>query len=139
MPKLKILIAALGLTFAAPALVGDWYRDRNFENRDRPEWRRPEMRYDRDGHLRDACPSFEHFGRCPEDKIVASKKKGMWMGGNALLGYDIKDRKLIVNEPEATTVQLIFKRRNPGANHATWRSSRSRLAAGNRANFMDLR
>jgi site-specific DNA recombinase len=44
------------------------------------------------------------------DKIAASKKKGMWMGGNAPLGYDVKDRKLIVNEPEAATVQLIFKR-----------------------------
>jgi hypothetical protein len=33
----------------------------------------------------------------------------MWMGGNVPLGY-VKDRKLIVNEPEASTVRLIFKR-----------------------------
>jgi Resolvase, N terminal domain/Recombinase len=42
------------------------------------------------------------------DKIAASKKKGMWMGGNVPLGYDVKDRKLIVNEPEASTVRVIF-------------------------------
>ncbi len=44
------------------------------------------------------------------DKIAASKQKGMWMGGNVPLGYDVRDRKLIINEPEASTVQLIFKR-----------------------------
>ena len=32
------------------------------------------------------------------------------MGGNVPLGYDVKDRKLIVNEPEASTVRLIFRR-----------------------------
>ena len=34
----------------------------------------------------------------------------MWMGGNVPLGYDVKDRKLIVNEVEAETVRLIFRR-----------------------------
>jgi hypothetical protein len=34
----------------------------------------------------------------------------MWMGGNVPLGYDVKDRKLIVNETGASTVQLIFRR-----------------------------
>jgi site-specific DNA recombinase len=34
----------------------------------------------------------------------------MWMGGNVPLGYDVKDRKLIVSEPEASTVRLIFRR-----------------------------
>jgi site-specific DNA recombinase len=34
----------------------------------------------------------------------------MWMGGNVPLGYVIKDRRLIVNEAEATTVRLIFRR-----------------------------
>ncbi len=41
------------------------------------------------------------------DKIAASKRKGMWMGGPVPLGYDVKDRKLIVNEAEAETVQYI--------------------------------
>ena len=49
--------------------------------------------------------SFAQFereiaGERIRDKIAASKKKGMWMGGNVPLGYDVKDRKLIVNEPE---------------------------------------
>jgi DNA invertase Pin-like site-specific DNA recombinase len=35
------------------------------------------------------------------DKIAQSKKKGLWMGGVVPLGYDVKDRKLIVNETEA--------------------------------------
>ena len=43
-------------------------------------------------------------------KIAASKKKGMWMGGDVPLGYDVKDRKLIVGQPEASSVRLIFRR-----------------------------
>ena len=41
--------------------------------------------------------------------IAASKKKGMWMGGLPPLGYDVKERKLVVNEREARTVLLIFR------------------------------
>ena len=44
------------------------------------------------------------------DKIAASKAKGMWMGGNVPLGYDVRDRKLIVNAAEAETVRMIFRR-----------------------------
>ena len=59
--------------------------------------------------------SFAQFereiaGERIRDKIAASKKKGMWMGGNVPLGYGVKDRKLIVSEPHASTVRLIFKR-----------------------------
>ena len=43
------------------------------------------------------------------DKIAASKKKDMWMGGVAPLGYDAKDRTLVVNEVEADTVRAIFE------------------------------
>jgi len=43
------------------------------------------------------------------DKITASKKKGLWMGGLVPLGYDAKDRTLIVNEAEAQTVRTIFQ------------------------------
>lgn len=43
------------------------------------------------------------------DKITASKKKGMWMGGPAPLGYDVQDRKLIINEQEAETVRMIYR------------------------------
>ncbi|MGH9207623.1 MAG: recombinase family protein, partial [Acidimicrobiales bacterium] len=44
------------------------------------------------------------------DKIAASKKKGMWMGGHVPLGYDVKDRKLVVNPIEAKIVRHIFGR-----------------------------
>ena len=43
------------------------------------------------------------------DKIAASKKKGMWMGGPVPLGYDVSDKKLIINESEAAQVQKIFE------------------------------
>lgn len=43
------------------------------------------------------------------DKIAASKKKGMWMGGVVPLGYDAVDRKLVINEAEAATVRTIFE------------------------------
>src|SRR5450432_4564269 len=44
------------------------------------------------------------------DKIAASKRKGLWVGGMAPLGYDTKDRKITVNEPEAEVVRTIFRR-----------------------------
>jgi site-specific DNA recombinase len=44
------------------------------------------------------------------DKIAASKKKGMWMGGMPPLGYDAKERKLVVNDGEARTVVGIYRR-----------------------------
>jgi site-specific DNA recombinase len=42
------------------------------------------------------------------DKIAASKKKGIWMGGLVPMGYDTRDRSLVVNPPEAETVRTIF-------------------------------
>jgi site-specific DNA recombinase len=59
--------------------------------------------------------SFAQFerevtGERIRDKIAASKKKGMWMGGLPSLGYDVQDRKLIVNKTEAETVRHIFRR-----------------------------
>ncbi len=44
------------------------------------------------------------------DKIAASRKKGMWMGGRVPLGYRVQDRKLLVSEPEATFVRELFRR-----------------------------
>ncbi|HEX3423350.1 MAG TPA: recombinase family protein, partial [Sphingomicrobium sp.] len=44
------------------------------------------------------------------DKIAASKAKGMWMGGNVPLGYDLGDRRLVVNPAEAAQVRHIFTR-----------------------------
>lgn len=44
------------------------------------------------------------------DKIAASKKKGMWMGGTVPLGYEARDRKLVIREEEAKTVRFLFDR-----------------------------
>ncbi len=44
------------------------------------------------------------------DKIAASKRKGLWVGGMAPLGYDTKDRKITVNEAETERVRTIFRR-----------------------------
>ena len=57
--------------------------------------------------------SFAQFerevtGERIRDKIAASKQKGMWMGGPAPLGYDVRDRKLVVNPVEAVQVERIF-------------------------------
>ena len=52
----------------------------------------------------------EVIGEVIRDKVAASRKRGMWMGGYVLLGYDVRDRKLLVNEAEAATVRMIFKR-----------------------------
>ena len=58
--------------------------------------------------------SFAQFerevtGERIRDKILASKRKGMWMGGPVPLGYDINDRHLIINEREAEQVREIFR------------------------------
>src|SRR5579862_2124025 len=57
--------------------------------------------------------SFAQFerevtGERIRDKIAASKRKGIWMGGNVPLGYDRGQGKLIVNAIEAEQVRLIF-------------------------------
>jgi site-specific DNA recombinase len=52
----------------------------------------------------------EVIGERIRDKFAASRKKGMWMGGWAPLGYEVKDRKLIVVEEDADRVRAIFKR-----------------------------
>jgi DNA invertase Pin-like site-specific DNA recombinase len=57
--------------------------------------------------------SFAQFerevtGERIRDKIAASKKKGMWMGGNVPLGYDANERTLVINPAEAETVRCIF-------------------------------
>ena len=52
----------------------------------------------------------ELTGERIRDKFAASKQKGMWMGGNPPLGYDIIDRKLVINAPEAKLIEHIFTR-----------------------------
>jgi site-specific DNA recombinase len=43
------------------------------------------------------------------DKIAASRRKGMWVGGRAVLGYDVKDKRLVVNRDAAAQVQEVFR------------------------------
>ena len=59
--------------------------------------------------------SFAQFerelaGERIRDKFAASRAKGMWMGGTIPLGYDVKDRKLVVNAAEAARIRVIFQR-----------------------------
>jgi len=59
--------------------------------------------------------SFAQFereltGERIRDKFEASRRKGMWMGGYPVLGYDIKDRRLVPNAIEARLVRHIFRR-----------------------------
>ena len=52
----------------------------------------------------------EVIGERIRDKVAASRKRGIWMGGYVPLGYDVQDRKLLVNDAEASSVRRIFKR-----------------------------
>lgn len=59
--------------------------------------------------------SFAQFerevtGERIRDKIAASKRKGMWMGGPLPLGYDVENRRLVVNPKEAELVRQIYQR-----------------------------
>jgi site-specific DNA recombinase len=52
----------------------------------------------------------EVIGERIRDKIAASKRKGIWMGGSVPMGYDVRERKLLVNHDEARIVKHIFER-----------------------------
>ena len=59
--------------------------------------------------------SFAQFerevtGERIRDKIAASKRRGIWMGGVVPLGYRVEKRKLLIDQAEAVTVRLIFER-----------------------------
>nr|QQZ50280.1 recombinase family protein [Phenylobacterium glaciei] len=59
--------------------------------------------------------SFAQFerevtGERIRDKIAASRRRGIWMGGHTPMGYDVKDRKLIINAGEAAVVRGLFER-----------------------------
>lgn len=63
--------------------------------------------------------SFAEFDReldveRARDKMIASKKKGLWMHGVPPLGYDLKNRRLAINETEAAIVRRIFDRVGAG-------------------------
>ncbi len=87
------------------------------------------------------------------DKIAAARRRGMWTGGRPPLGYDLVQRKLVVNEAEAETVRAIFglymelkglmptvedlNRR--GHRTKSWRNARGRLVSGGRWDKSSLR
>jgi len=58
--------------------------------------------------------SFAQFerevtGERIRDKVAASKRKGMWMGGVVPVGYEVKDRQLVINPTEAERVRVIYR------------------------------
>src|SRR5262249_40219620 len=60
-------------------------------------------------------PSFAQFereviGERIRDKCAGSRKRGMWMGGFVPMGYRVENRKLVVHEPEAAVIRMIFQR-----------------------------
>ncbi len=59
--------------------------------------------------------SFAQFerevtGERIRDKLAASKRRGIWVGGIVPLGYEVRERKLVVREDEAQTIRVIFER-----------------------------
>ncbi len=51
----------------------------------------------------------EVIGERIRDMVAASRKRGMWMGGYVPLGYNVRERKLVVNDAEAALVRRIFQ------------------------------
>ena len=51
----------------------------------------------------------EVIGERIRDKFTASRARGMWMGGKVPLGYNVRDRKLVVNASEAAVVRRVFE------------------------------
>jgi DNA invertase Pin-like site-specific DNA recombinase len=75
--------------------------------------------------------SFAQFerevtGERIRDKVAASKKKGMWMGGMPPLGYDVKNRKLAVNDEEAASLSISVLSRAQVRARAAGRACRRR-------------
>jgi len=75
----------------------------------------------------------ELIGERIRDKVAASRKRGKWMGGWTPLGYEVRDRKLIIHEADAQRVQHIF-RRFVQLKSAT-RPARELVAAGERNRY----
>ena len=52
----------------------------------------------------------EVIGERIRDKVAASRKRGMWMGGYVPMGYRVENRKLVVHDGEAATIRMVFER-----------------------------
>ena len=95
----------------------------------------------------------ELTGERIRDKFDASCKKGMWMGGYIPIGYDLKDRRLIINEDEAKIIRILFKTfiettsvtdtfrelNNLGFKTKTWIASSGKIHKGQRFNKSSVR
>jgi DNA invertase Pin-like site-specific DNA recombinase len=69
------------------------------------------------------------------DKFAASRKRGMWMGGWAPLGYEVRERKLPVNEADAKLVRSIFQRFLKTGSATTFRDAAQWPAAQTEIHF----
>ncbi len=86
----------------------------------------------------------EVIGERVRDKVAASKKKGMWMGGCPPLGYNADERKLVINKTEAKIVRRVFELylqnksastalaelNDAGIKNKTWKTKKGRLMGG---------
>src|SRR3954469_6368330 len=80
----------------------------------------------------------EVIGERIRDKFAASRKKGMWMGGFVPLGYEVKDRKLVVKEDEAATIRMVFERyTRMGSATVLARALRAEGITGKRGKLID--
>jgi DNA invertase Pin-like site-specific DNA recombinase len=80
----------------------------------------------------------EVIGERIRDKFAASRRKGMWMGGFVPLGYDVRNRRLVVNEGEAGTVRMIYSRfAKIGSATVLVRELRSEGVRGKRGKLVD--
>src|SRR6185437_13599301 len=52
----------------------------------------------------------EVIGERSREKVAASRKRRMWMGGFVPMGYRVENRKLVLHEGEAATIRMIFER-----------------------------
>ena len=69
----------------------------------------------------------EVIGERVRDKIAASKKKGMWIGGMPPLGYDVKDRKLVVNDVKLVRLATSIGAISRSSRFAHWPTTLQRL------------
>src|SRR4249920_2696924 len=80
----------------------------------------------------------EVIGERIRDKFAASRRKGMWLGGYVPLGYDVRDRKLVVHKSEGATVRMIFERFTKiGSATTLVRALRTEGTAGKRGKLVD--
>jgi DNA invertase Pin-like site-specific DNA recombinase len=80
----------------------------------------------------------EVIGERIRDKVAASRKRGMWMGGVMPMGYRVHNRKLVVHKPEAAVIRMIFERfLNVGSATVLARQLRAENVRSHRGRIID--